>query len=104
MGSILQFCGLNKKVLNWSGELEWAIKKLKGKALISIVLRLAWRAIIYYIWRERNRRMHDNTAEDPNQIVEHVKSVVRIRLISLKNISNDPVNCIICHNCGLCFE
>ena len=47
--------------------------------------------------------MHAQTAEVPNQLVEHVKNAVRLRMICLKNISNDPVNCIICHNWGLSF-
>ena len=37
------------------------------------------------------------------QIVEHVKDDVRIRLIGLKNISNDSVNSNICWNWGFSF-
>ena len=99
----MQLCGLNRRIVSWNEELEWATKKIKGKALLSIVLRLAWKASIYHIWRERNRRMHDSIPVAAEQIVEHVKDDVRIRLIGLKNISNDSVNSNICWNWGFSF-
>ena len=101
--SILQLCGLSRRVRSWSEELAWAIMKLRGKALLSIVMRLAWRASIYYIWRERNRRMHGQIPDNAAKIVEQVKKDIRFRTISLKNIVNDPVNCSICSNWGLKF-
>ena len=38
---ILQMCELRKVVLGWSAELNWAVKKLKGRSLIAIILRAA---------------------------------------------------------------
>ena len=49
-GAVLQLCGLNKSILGWNVELEWAIQRLKGKSLISVMLWLAWRTS-----RERER-------------------------------------------------
>ena len=43
---VLQMRGLRRKVLPWDHELEWAVKKLKAKALISILLKTAWSALI----------------------------------------------------------
>ncbi|MBA0623593.1 hypothetical protein Godav_009046, partial [Gossypium davidsonii] len=34
----------------------WTMKRLKGKALITIVLKLGWNACIYWILKERNNR------------------------------------------------
>ena len=56
---ILQLCGLHRDVGPWEEELTWAVQRIKGKALISIVLRIAWRVFIYFVWRERNRRLHN---------------------------------------------
>ena len=94
---------MSRRVRSWSEELAWAVKKLRGKALLSIVMRLAWRASIYYIWRERNRRMHGQIPDNTAKIVEQVKKDIRFRTISLKNIVNDLVNCSICSNWGLSF-
>ena len=38
---VLRLCGLGRTIGNWSDELRWVSKKFKGKALISIVLRIA---------------------------------------------------------------
>ena len=96
--TILQICGFNRRVDSWSEELTWAIQGFKGKALNSVVLRLAWRAFIYHIWQERNRRMHGQHPEDHDQLVEHIRSDVRIRLNGLKHISNDLINCRVYQN------
>ena len=37
---MLSICGLGREVLGWDGELKWASEKLKGKAMISILLRV----------------------------------------------------------------
>ena len=62
--TILQLCGLNRSIMTWFDELVWAVKRMKGRALLSIVMRLAWRASIYYIWRERNRKMHGHISKN----------------------------------------
>ena len=36
---VLRMGGLNRRVMKWEQELEWARKRLKGKALISVLLR-----------------------------------------------------------------
>ena len=99
--SVLQLCGLTRRILRWEEEIEWASQKFKGKSLISNILRLAWNASIYHIWKERNGRMHGQTFAAPNQIVQHIQDDIRLRLISLKSITNDAVNCLLCHNWGL---
>ena len=47
--------------------------------------------------------MHSSIPVAAEQIVEHVKDEVRIRLMGLKNISNDSVNSNICWNWGFTF-
>ena len=43
------FFGLRIVVASWVEELQWAIQKLKGWTLISIVLGIAWKDFVYYI-------------------------------------------------------
>ena len=89
---ILQLCGLHRDVRPWEEELTWAVQRIKGKVLISIVLKIAWRAFIYFVWRKRNRRLHNELAETPLQLLERVKDVVRIKLAGLTNVADDDVN------------
>ena len=51
--SILQLCDLNREVGNWDSELEWALRRIKGKALISLILRIAWKTYIYIMYGGR---------------------------------------------------
>ena len=89
---ILQQCGLGRDVLGWSYELKWAIQKLKGKALISIVLKVGWNAFIYHVWRERNNRWFKQIEEEKEHIMEKIKEVVRHRTAKLRNVATDLVN------------
>ncbi|XVF48405.1 hypothetical protein PTKIN_Ptkin03bG0187400 [Pterospermum kingtungense] len=62
---ILCWCGINRFVFDWHAKLSWSIQKLKGKAFISGVLRLSWRAFIYHIWLERNFRLYKKKSVSP---------------------------------------
>ena len=93
---VLTLCGLQREVLSWVEELNWAIKKLKGKSLISKVLMINWNAYIYYIWRERNCRLFKHKEETEKQILEHMKISVKHRLTGLRNLASDSVNFSLC--------
>ncbi|KAL4348604.1 hypothetical protein GQ457_17G026360 [Hibiscus cannabinus] len=53
---VLAMCLLNQGVLDWDAEIEWAIDFMKGKSLLTFILKLSLSASIYLIWEERNRR------------------------------------------------
>lgn len=74
--SVLRLCSLSRQPLSWIWELRWASAKLKGKALISIILRLAWSAFIYWIWRERNYRQFDGKRHSEHDWLSRIKGTV----------------------------
>ena len=76
----------------WNYELKWACQRLKGKALISTLLRIGWSAYIYHMWKERNNRLFRHKEETKEQILEQVKEAVRHKLAKLKNVAKDPIN------------
>ena len=47
---VLKLCGLTREIVSWQEEVAWAIQRLRGKALISLLLKIAWNAVIYMIW------------------------------------------------------
>ena len=98
---VLQMSGLQRKVLTWDQELEWAVKKLRGKALISNLLKIAWSALIYNIWRERNCRTYAQKTGSPEQILNNVIEAVRCRLSRLTKVKNDAVNNFLYKSWGL---
>ena len=101
--AVLQLCGLQRAVQDWNTKMNWAVKKLKGRSLISIILTVAWRAFVYLIWKERNQRMYNQRAETISCLLEHIKSIVRIKLSKLENIAEDLVNRSLCQSWGLNF-
>ena len=100
---VLLLCGLNREVLGWIEELAWAEQRLKGKALISHVLRVGWNAFIYHVWKERNSRVFKQKEQDGDQIMEHVKFAVRYRLARLRKIVFNEVNMSLSNTWGLFY-
>ena len=95
--SILHCCGLNREVGNWNAELNWAMQRIKGKALLSLILSIAWKAFVYHVWKERNRRLHGHPSESVLQVLDLIKEVVGIKLAGIKNVADDSVNRRLCN-------
>ena len=66
-----------------------------------LILRIAWKAYIYHVRRERNRRIHGHSSASELQILEEMKEEVRIKLAGIQNIAADSVNRSLCSNWGL---
>ncbi|KAL4367885.1 hypothetical protein GQ457_05G033910 [Hibiscus cannabinus] len=74
---VLKLCNVLKRVLGWSHEVDWAVKFLKGKSLLVVILRLAWCAFIYLVWRERNHRLFRHTCKSGQDILQAIIEVVQ---------------------------
>ena len=98
---MLRKCGLGRESLGWEGELQWAAKKLKGKAMISTLLRVGWNAFVYHIWRERNCRIFQQKAETNMKILEDIREVMMYRLVKLSKVNADDVNIALYRAWGL---
>ncbi|KAG4120157.1 hypothetical protein ERO13_D11G126150v2, partial [Gossypium hirsutum] len=73
-----------------------AIKKLKGRSLITLILKIAWNACIYLIWRERNYRQFQGIQRNEEHVVNSIQGIVRIKLLG-KNINRvDNANRWLC--------
>ncbi|KAL4304025.1 hypothetical protein GQ457_10G025670 [Hibiscus cannabinus] len=51
--AMLRLCCVTREVADWDGELDWAVRMLKGKSLTVAILKLAWSAFVYSMWLER---------------------------------------------------
>ncbi|GKG14993.1 hypothetical protein Tco_0354593, partial [Tanacetum coccineum] len=56
----------------------------KGKTVVSILSRIAVTATSYYIWLERNGRLFKKKTSTPDQIVDVIFSIVRLKLVTFK--------------------
>ncbi|XVF09956.1 hypothetical protein REPUB_Repub07fG0142100 [Reevesia pubescens] len=87
-----QFHHTNKKPLgNWHEQLILAKKKLKGMALITVVLRLVWSAFIYHLWQERNKRFHGGSDSTVENLFSSIAGIVGARLAGIKKLQETPV-------------
>ena len=89
---MLRNCGLERESLGWDGELRWASTKIRGKAMITTLLRVGWSAFIYHIWKERNCRLFQHKEETTLKILEDIMKVTWYRLAKLKKVEADEIN------------
>ena len=85
-------CEEPREVNSWREEVEWAVKRLKGKSLKAVILRVAWNAVVSFTWIERNKRLYQDKEGTLMQVMEQIKEVVRIRLIGLQHVKFDSLN------------
>ncbi|XVF46178.1 hypothetical protein PTKIN_Ptkin03bG0006300 [Pterospermum kingtungense] len=79
-------CGIHKTNRNWSQELDWIFEKTKWKDVKAVILRIAWKVAIYYIWHERNNKLHGGTVRTKDQVLSCIKEVVAFRLSRVKKV------------------
>lgn len=59
---------------------------------MTTILRLAWNALLYYVWQERNHRVFRNRWRTYQMILKEIKEVLCIKLLKLKGLAADSVN------------
>ena len=69
-----------------------AVKKLRGRVLIVLVLRIIWKDVIYMIWNQRNNRIFSSKECTPMKAFEMITEVIKFRLTALKHIKPDSIN------------
>ncbi|TYG56625.1 hypothetical protein ES288_D08G078600v1 [Gossypium darwinii] len=90
--SVLRLCSIHRAVGTWRQELAWTILKLKGKSLLVVILKLAWSAYLYVVWRQRNKKYFGASLLTEDTILVQIKEIVRVHLGgSLINRTN-PTN------------
>ncbi|GJV75755.1 reverse transcriptase domain, reverse transcriptase zinc-binding domain protein [Tanacetum coccineum] len=68
----------------WCDIMDWLLPISKQSNVLSIVGRLLVAAVSYYIWQERNNRIHGKGERHHDQLVKVIKEVTRLKLASIK--------------------
>ena len=92
---VLMLCGESRMPRTWDNEFLWVIG-CKGKSLCSITKRIAWGAVIYHVWRQRNARIYEKEFTNADTIFNIICNDVRLRITSLRNFPNIPANLSMC--------
>lgn len=72
--AILRGIGIQRQPLQWTAELNWILRKCKGRSKKAKEIGTACAAVIYELWRERNKRLFANEAREKQTIVNVIKN------------------------------
>ncbi|XP_070007532.1 uncharacterized protein LOC142165405 [Nicotiana tabacum] len=54
---LLQWMNVNRRLMEWSQEIEWACNNFRGRSANAEIYRIALVSCVYYVWQERNHRI-----------------------------------------------
>ena len=83
--TVLAMCGLDWSPRTWSQTIEWMYQYING-SLCQLLVRLSFAASVYYIWRERNARCHDEPPRSCSVLLSDIVFSVRTRASLLRRV------------------
>ncbi|KAH0865350.1 hypothetical protein HID58_082561 [Brassica napus] len=75
------------KTLSFAGRLLLINTNLQGPRHLQIIRLLAWQCTLYYIWAERNSRLHRHIFKPPDSIVKQIEATIRSKISALRDRS-----------------
>ncbi|PWA76510.1 reverse transcriptase zinc-binding domain-containing protein [Artemisia annua] len=67
----------------WAEVISAVCVRNASNSIWSIVQRLVFGAVVYFIWQERNIRLFEGKDRSMNTIFKQITNIVRLRLLSL---------------------
>ncbi|GJX52394.1 hypothetical protein Tco_0280763 [Tanacetum coccineum] len=64
--------------------LAFLIPISKGRSVVSIIARVVFAAMAYFLWKERNSRLFSKKILSIDNLVESICSTVRLKLVTFK--------------------
>ena len=90
--NILVKCLIHRRSFKWCNELDRLAWTQSSSSLKSTVRRWSLATVVYHVWRERNGRWMLNQLKDKQSILNDCVANIKIKLASLKNVTNTPFN------------
>ncbi|GJZ84738.1 zinc knuckle CX2CX4HX4C containing protein [Tanacetum coccineum] len=88
-------CGIDSISPQLADVIAFIIPISKGKMVISILSRIVVATTSYYIWLERNGRLFKKKTSSPDQIVQVILSMVRLKLVTFKFKKMSTRSCLL---------
>lgn len=79
---VLSKCLITKATQPWRNEVIWAVGKFSRKCFSNTLCKLAWAALVYHIWLERNARIFKGLSTPIPTIIQDISYVIRTKLFS----------------------
>ncbi|KAA0036886.1 zf-RVT domain-containing protein [Cucumis melo var. makuwa] len=87
---VLQIMESSHRIGHWGVELSWIFHRGIGKGVRRKLWRVLWCATIYFIWNERNHRLHGGRARDPIILFHLICTWIRARAGSWREDAHLP--------------
>ncbi|PWA18530.1 reverse transcriptase domain, Reverse transcriptase zinc-binding domain protein [Artemisia annua] len=81
--AIKEKVGVKSLPANWDDIIGRMIRMKHDRTIRSVLLRISLAACVYYIWRERNRRLFAKDKIDNKELTKNVINHIRLKLSSL---------------------
>jgi hypothetical protein len=94
---IMALCLVPNVPDDWELLISWAIKNLKGRSFRASICKVAWWAMVYHIWIERNSRIYDDNVRTEEHLIKDIRRDVKARLESAKGRDN-ILHRVLCNN------
>lgn len=82
---------LRKRPLTWKDTISALTTWFPNKSVNSIVGKLVFGAMVYYLWQERNKRLFTQERRSEKNIIDIITDSVRMRLMGLQVIKTNQV-------------
>ncbi|XP_039020539.1 uncharacterized protein LOC120152383 [Hibiscus syriacus] len=89
--------GLRFRHPSWVALFSWAAALWKGKSLLTSIMKVSSNALIYTIWKERNKRLFQGHSSTVEEMFNAIKEIVGIHLRGRTISRLDYVNITICN-------
>nr|GEV95208.1 ribonuclease H-like domain-containing protein [Tanacetum cinerariifolium] len=76
------YAGTPRVAASLNAIIDHIITMFKKKTTRSMIVKLVFTASTYFIWQERNYRLFKNQKRSPNQIIDRIKIMVRLKLLT----------------------
>ena len=83
--AILDKCGITYSSSDWMSIVNW-MAQFNCDSLCHLLARLSFAAAVYFIWRERNARLHNEPPRPPSILLYDIFFSVRTRTNLLRGV------------------
>ncbi|XP_039006676.1 uncharacterized protein LOC120134296 [Hibiscus syriacus] len=85
--AIFSLNGLRFRHLSWDSLYDWDVATWKGISLLTSIMKISSNALIYIIWKERNKRFFQCHASTVEAMFSTIKEIVGFQLRAVVNAS-----------------
>nr|GEY36280.1 hypothetical protein [Tanacetum cinerariifolium] len=83
-GNVAEKINLTTIDYNWENIIQDLVRRKNGNNIWSVMRRLSFAVVVYYIWQERNLRIFRRNKKDEGALTDAINETIKLKLISLR--------------------